>query len=245
MSDKDHHAKIRASWDANAAAWTSAVRQKLIASRVAGTDAAIVDVCKRLQPSRVLDVGCGEGWLTRALADLACNVLGIDCSADLIVEARAAGGGNFDVLDYDTLARDSVRAAGPWDVILCNYVLFDDPVSPLLAALRSRLAPQGRVVIQTVHPWIAAADTYKPAWREEDFSDFGVPFAASMPWYFRTLESWSSELRDAGLVITRIEEPLNPETGRPLSLILECAANPIASPYADASSRFSPIPPAG
>ena len=52
-------------WDANAANWTRAVREGRIASRTAGADAAVVDAIVGQQPRRLLDAGCGEGWLVR------------------------------------------------------------------------------------------------------------------------------------------------------------------------------------
>ena len=41
-----------------------------------------------------------------------------------------------------------------------------------------------------------------------------------MPWYYRTLESWVAVVRRAGYVIDEMREPVHPETGRPLSLLL-------------------------
>jgi 2-polyprenyl-3-methyl-5-hydroxy-6-metoxy-1,4-benzoquinol methylase len=34
----------------------------------------------RDKPASVLDVGCGEGWLARALSAHACRVTGVDAS---------------------------------------------------------------------------------------------------------------------------------------------------------------------
>ncbi len=39
----------------------------------------------------ILDVGCGDGVLTKMIADLGCSVVGIDSSADLVASARKLG----------------------------------------------------------------------------------------------------------------------------------------------------------
>lgn len=223
MEPLKRDAIIRSSWDANAAAWTEVVRKDLIPSRRAGTSAAILDACLQLRPSRVLDVGCGEGWLARKLAEHGIDVVGIDAVAALIDVARAAGGATYAVIDYATLIQDPAAVLGPFDAIVCNYSLFGDPLAPLLAALANRLAPAGRLLIQTVHPWVIAGDgPYECGWREETYASFAADFPAPMPWYFRTLESWVTELQQSGLVIERVEEPNDPQTGHPLSLVIQC-----------------------
>lgn len=218
-------ARLRASWDENATAWTDAVREQRIPSRRAGTDAAIVAACAGRAGQRVLDVGCGEGWLARAIAGTSQEVVGIDGSADLIAQAAAqpVPGVRFAAVRYDELIVDDDAVTGPWDLIVCNFALLSDPLTPLLGALARRLAADGRLLIQTVHPWTAMGDgPYACGWREEQFHGFGVAFPATMPWYFRTMTSWHRELDEAGLAIRAMEEPVHPETGRPLSLLLHC-----------------------
>lgn len=183
MHRDEHDRAIPSSWQANAAAGTAAVRGRLIASRRAGTDAAIVRACTRLRAKRVLDVGCGEGWLSRVLAEAADEVVGIDGSAELVAHARAAGG-RFEVVDYEALIGDGTLLPGPWDLIICNYCLLSDPLAPLLAALRHRLDSGGRLFIQTVHPWLAAGEGgYANGWREETFATIDEPidFANGKP----------------------------------------------------------------
>ena len=227
-------ARLRDSWEANAAAWTVAVREQRIPNRRAGTDAAIVaaivavsdTACAERAAQQVLDVGCGEGWLARAIADPSREVVGIDGSAGLIERARAlpTAGVRFDTVSYEQLIADAAAAAGPWDLIVCNFALLGDPLSPLLHALARRLAPEGRLLIQTVHPWSAIGEgSYECGWREEQFQGFGVAFPAAMPWYYRTMTSWRRELDVAELAIRDMDEPLHPETRRPLSLVLHCA----------------------
>ncbi|HEV2150324.1 MAG TPA: class I SAM-dependent methyltransferase [Longimicrobiaceae bacterium] len=212
---------LRQSWDRNAAAWTEAVRGGHIPSRRAGTDAAIVEAVARAGGRRVLDVGCGEGWLARALAEHGFAVTGIDGSAELVERARAAGGGDFRTLRYDEVEADPARLGGPYDTVVCNFALLGETVAPLLRALATALAPDGRLLIQTVHPFTACGDApYRDGWRTEDFAGFACPFPAAMPWYFRTVGSWVAAARAAGLQVVELDEPTDPDSGRPLSLLL-------------------------
>jgi hypothetical protein len=41
-----------------------------------------------------------------------------------------------------------------------------------------------------------------------------------MPWFFRTLQSWTDVIRGAGFQLKSLREPVHPETGDPLSLII-------------------------
>lgn len=224
MSDSDNASQQKASWVANATAWTTAVRGGQIASRRSGTDAAIVEACQAESEMRVLDVGCGEGWLARALAARGARVTGIDASAPLIVAARAAGGAAYDVVEYANLARDAALVPGPFDVIVCNFALLDKDLVPLLRGLSSRLASTGRLLIQTVHPFVAAgAEGYHDGWREERFSAFGDGFSAPMPWFYRTFESWQRALWESDVSIYRLREPRGAD-GVVLSLLFECHA---------------------
>ena len=229
MSDA-REAALDASWRTNAQAWTRAVREQRIASRRAGTDAAIVAAVLGLKPMRVLDAGCGEGWLARALAAHGIDVAGIDASPELIASANAAGGARFLVAGYADLAAHA-HALDGFDVVVCNFALFAEDLNATLLALRDRLADGGRLLVQTVHPWVACGDApYRDGWRTETFAGFGDEFSAQMPWYFRTLASWFGVLVAAGFAIERCEEPVDPTSGRPLSLMIQARAESAQMP---------------
>lgn len=216
--------EIARSWDANAGAWTRAVRERSIESRRIATDAAIVETVVARAPRRVLDVGCGEGWLCRALGAEGIDTVGVDGSAALVEAARDAGG-EFHHVSYDELTTSPASVGlSRFDAVTCNFSLLADDVVPLLRVLATMLQEDGAVIIQTVHPWIARGEAgYVDGWRTETFATCAEHFAEPMPWYFRTLASWVETLLRAGLTIERIVEPLNPTTGEPLSLIIVAA----------------------
>ena len=217
--DARQDARILESWHINALPWTRAVRDAQIESRRLVTDRAIIETVLGCKPATVLDIGCGEGWLARALARHGVRVTGIDAVPELIEQARRAGGGEFRVASYEQVARGAVRAEA--DVLVCNFALLGkDPVDGLLRALPGLLRPGGILVIQTLHPLVACGELpYRDGWREGSWAGFDPAFTEPAPWYFRTLESWTRLLRWHGLRVRELIEPLHPVSQRPASII--------------------------
>ena len=97
-------------------------------------------------------------------------------------------------------------------------------VTPL-QAISEILGKDGRLIIQTLHPWTATTNgPYEDGWCEETFGSFAADNWQPMPWYFRTLGSWIREIERAGMHLTAIEEPRAALGAKPLSIVLICAA---------------------
>ena len=214
---------ILRSWRANATPWIGAIRAGSIASRKGVTDRAIVEAVARVAAARVLDLGCGEGWLARALGARGLEVTGIDAIPSLIDEARRLGGADFQVQDYDDIARRRFRG-GPFDTAVCNFSLFGhESVELLLGGVGGYLAPQGALVVQTLHPLAACGDQgYRDGWRAGHWTGFGAELTDPAPWYFRTLESWVSMLDRCGFDLLDIREPTAAGASAPSSVIFTC-----------------------
>jgi 2-polyprenyl-3-methyl-5-hydroxy-6-metoxy-1,4-benzoquinol methylase len=207
------------SWHHNARSWIEAIRTGAIESRQQVTDQAILLAVMGRQPERVLDLGCGEGWLLRALADRGIEAVGVDGDSTLVEAARAAGSSPVHVASYEELAEAKVDVGSDYDLICANFALLHQDIIPLLAAMNALLVPGGTLVIQTLHPWTAAAGDYQDGWREETFAGFEGQWQP-MPWYFRTLSSWLNALDMAGFRLVALQEPQHPQSPVPQSLLL-------------------------
>jgi len=214
----DKESGIVPSWQRNADAWTDTVRNGLIESRQQVTDAAIVQAVLDAQPRSVLDIGCGEGWLVRALMAKGILAMGVDAVPALIECAREAGG-TFHTASYEDIADGRLRQR--INTAICNFSLLGrSSVDRLFAALPTQIDEDGRLIVQTVHPVVACGEhPYVDGWREETWDGFGGGFSTPAPWYFRTLASWISLFSATGWRLCEMREPLHPKTGRPASVI--------------------------
>ena len=223
-------AKIIDSWHTNATPWTSAVREQRIESRRLVTDRAVIDAVMSRKPESVLDLGCGEGWLVRALgAQGVRSVIGVDVVPALIDQARAAGGGEFRVASYEAIARGELEVTV--DVAVANFALIGkEAVDELIHSTPKLLRPGGALVIQTLHPVIACGDLpYKDGWRTGSWAGFSDDFTDPAPWYFRTLESWVHLIASSSLTLVEMREPIHPVTSKPASVVFIARCSPVDS----------------
>lgn len=191
----------------------------LIASR-AYTNAAVVRQVLAGNPRRVLDAGCGEGWLVRALAGSGIDAWGVDASAPLIDAAKQHGQGRFLTAGYQAIVDDPSLLQGPYDTVVFNFSLLDDQAAHVLRAVATRLTAPGRILVQTLHPNGAGGGEYADGWRVETFTGLANGAWQPMPWYFRTFQGWMEVFREAGCAIEHLIEPRDP-SGKVLSVLFE------------------------
>ncbi len=218
--------EIVRSWEANASAWTHAIREEKIASRKLVTNQAMIEAVTNYHPACVLDLGCGEGWLARRLAAQGIAVTGIDAIPALIEDARRLGGGEFEICTYEEIVNGCLQARGKFDAVICNFSLLGhESVNALIGHVPALLREDGRLLVQTLHPVMAHGDQpYREGWRSGSWEGFGPEFKQPAPWYFRTLAAWINLFSRSGLRLTDCLEPQHPATGKPASIIFICQA---------------------
>jgi 2-polyprenyl-3-methyl-5-hydroxy-6-metoxy-1,4-benzoquinol methylase len=217
-------ASIVDAWHKNAAPWTRAVRGNEIESRTIVTNQAIIEAVLSRKPATVLDIGCGEGWLVRALAEHGVPATGVDVVPALVEEASRAGG-DFRVASYEQIAAGELDIAV--DVVVANFALIGkESVEGVIRRIPELLTRGGALIIQTLHPLVASGGLpYEDGWRHGSWAGFSDEFSDPAPWYFRTMDSWKQLLLDAGFEALDVREPIHPGTGKLASVIFIAATD--------------------
>ncbi len=217
--DSETELAILMSWSENAEPWIKAVRDGEIESRNLVTNQAIIEAVSGLNPKKVLDVGCGEGWLVRELVSRGIDAMGVDAIPEFVDAAQKAGGGRYRTLSYEDISFSALGET--FDVLVCNFSLFGQ--HSVISVFRSTveiLTAGGSIVVQTLHPDFAAdGGNARDGWREGSWRGFSKQFCNPAPWYFRTMESWKELFARFGFESVNIVEPVHPGTGDPASII--------------------------
>ncbi|MBC9914968.1 class I SAM-dependent methyltransferase [Chitinophaga varians] len=213
--------RIIASWHANADQWIATIDHGEIESRILVTNEAIVRTITSYPLVSVLDIGCGEGWLTRALHNKGLRASGVDTVAALIGNALEKGGGTYEVASFQDIATGMYTVDKKFDAAVINFALLDQTdTEALVKNIRRVVADNGLLFIQTLHPLvIARQEPYISGWKEGSWNGMKREFVQPYPWYFRTLEDWIRLFTEAGLTLQQLAEPVHPETQAPVSVI--------------------------
>jgi SAM-dependent methyltransferase len=173
--------------------------------------------------ARVLDVGCGEGQISRLLAAQGSDVVGVDPTRNQLVAAAVRGGGPHYVRAGAAglpFATDSFDA-----VVACLVFEHIDDVDGAIAEVARVLRPGGRFAFFLNHPllqtpgsgwiddqWIDPPEQY---WRigpylVEAESVEQVELGVYIRFLHRPLSRYLNTLGDHGLVLERMVEPAPP-----------------------------------
>jgi 2-polyprenyl-3-methyl-5-hydroxy-6-metoxy-1,4-benzoquinol methylase len=164
----------------------------------------------------VLDLGCGDGWLSRLMVEGGATVLGIDGSAQLLEHARSRHPG-VEFVQADLAYGIPSQIQQRFDRIVSTMVLMDIPVlDRLICDVRQRLAATGRFIFVILHPCFfqykihfdeVAQDWYRKVTNYQDPQVWRIDSFGGHNHYHRNLTYYADLLRSNHLAITRLYEP--------------------------------------
>jgi SAM-dependent methyltransferase len=205
----EHTKRTREAYDRLAAVWSSTTDEGPF-NGLLERPALRALVPGHLNGAVVLDAGCGSGAQAQWLLDQGTDVVGVDLSPQMIVEAqrRCAGRGRFLVAD---LAEPLPLEPGSLDGITCSLALhYVEDWSVPLRSFATALRPGGWAVISLDHPFgprtpqqqggYFDTELVSDTWRKADVE-------VTQHFWRRPLAAVLGAFADAGFMVDRIAEP--------------------------------------
>lgn len=157
------------------------------------------DVLEWLSPKsgeHILDLGCGDGVLTRKLIECGASVVGADASESFVKTAKAAG------MDVRLLDGQALPFDAEFDAVFSNAALhwMLEP-RKVISSVKRALKPGGRFVGEFGgFGNVAAVSSAMRAVGSQMDGDLEL----AGPWFFPTMDQYSAMLEDQGFQVSDI-----------------------------------------
>lgn len=254
-------------WEGNAETWTRHVRAGRDVYRDALNSPAFLDMLPPVEGLQGLDIGCGEGANTRAVARRGARMQGIDVAPTFVRHAKAAEEAEPLGIVYRTADAAALPfEAASFDFSTAFMSLMDMPdTARVLAEARRVLKPGGFLQFSILHPCFVPPhrkvlrDAKGNAWAVEVGGYFGAVDGTVQEWQFetlspeeranstpfrtprfhRTLSQWVDALGLAGFVLEKLGEPM---ASRELAVAEPIVADTRVAPLALVVRARAPAP---
>lgn len=226
---------IREQWEENAVAFSELIENQGTPHHRFILNPCVEELLGDVRGKRLLDAGCGEGYLSRFYAAKGARVTGLDISQKLITTARRLTEDDLSVT-YQTgdICHLPRLEKETFDLVLCNLVLLNvSCLEDALSEFHRILVAGGELVLSIVHP---AFDFYGPgSWElesknpetgrrvglffkmdkyfdETEYERFwktreGERFPRPFSFFHRTLSTYLNALLEVGFVLSSFREP--------------------------------------
>jgi ubiquinone/menaquinone biosynthesis C-methylase UbiE len=192
-------------------------------------DPALLRVIGDSQNKDVLDLGCGNGYLSRRLARNDAKITAVDSSKRMIENAKRHDPGNSLRINYSQFDANHLEfAANSFDLVFANMSLMDiEDADGAISEVGRVLRSGGRFVASISHPCFDNGSN--SSWLIEKgvgntriyrkITKYRRPFSENIPWkisddetrftagFHRPLSWYARVFKSHGLAITLLEEP--------------------------------------
>lgn len=161
--------RIREQWERNAEAFSSLIDGKGTPHHTKILNPCVERLLGDVKNKRLLDAGCGEGYLARYYAKKGANVTAIDLSQHLIQTSKRLSEQEGVEIEHrvDNICQMKTIPDNTFDIVLSNLVLLNVPcLDDAMREFQRVLKMGGVLVFSIVHP---AFNFYGPgSWELEE-----------------------------------------------------------------------------
>ncbi|HOK35379.1 MAG TPA: class I SAM-dependent methyltransferase [Candidatus Pacearchaeota archaeon] len=204
-------------WSKNADFWIKIIRENLDPYREVVTNKAILNLIKKEKNSKILDAGCGEGYLCRLAAkiDKSNQIFGIDLSLKLIktakdLEKQRPLGIKYSVGDF----RKTDFPSSFFDVIFSHQTIHEVPnPEKAIKEFFRILKKDGKLILLFLHPCFEVDPKlyFEPIKiKKSSYLVSGIKSPSAYFYLHLPLSRWIEILENNGFLIKRIDEPHPP-----------------------------------
>jgi 2-polyprenyl-3-methyl-5-hydroxy-6-metoxy-1,4-benzoquinol methylase len=191
---------------------------------------SILDLAGDLSGKSVCDLACGEGYLSRILAEQGAAVTGVDLSQKLLDYARQQNSVHQITYINDDAQTLGKLAGQSFDAIICNLALMDIPdLQATFQTVHRQLKKQGCFFFSILHPCFETPFRVpeNPIETDEEgnfiavrvmhylqegyWNSGGDGMRGRVGAHHRTLSTYFNTLLDCGFQLARLVEPALPE----------------------------------
>lgn len=207
-------------WNRVAADWQIQVGNDGDRNRILNSDPVLWKFAGDVSGLKVLDAGCGTGYLSKKLREKGAHVTGVDFSEKMIDIARAQ---YPDITFYVDSCSDLRNIDDQYfDLVIANYLVMDTPdLRGTMVSFSRVLKGGGMAVLVFSHPCFPQGRaTVSPDGEEINYhcrSPYFLPvkcidppwahFTSEFIWFHRPLSDYWKAFLGAGFVILDFEEP--------------------------------------
>ena len=198
-------------WNDKADQWKNWVGKNGDKNRIFNSDPVLWQFVGDVQGKKVLDAGCGTGYLSLQFSQKGATVVGVDLSDKMIDLANAEAKESNQAVKFavDSCSELLTVEDQSIDVVVSNYVLMDVPdFRGAVKAFYRVLKPNGKAVLVFSHPCFNQFAEGEMYFDEIKKAETWGPFQSDFIFFHRPLSEYWKTFVSAGFQVVQFDEPV-------------------------------------